>query len=156
MLIQHSQWPSSSNWHSMQNRRDWLTSRKEEKISNEMPNSLPIVLLYWSKKRWKLGKRLKKLKNVQMISLDLKKEMKSEFKRKSLIFNLRTSRKDKWAKIIIWYLSNDMKKRKRFRMLFISRRKRRRDFRNNSRNKMSRRNCRIIIEWNKKIKWRIR
>jgi|TARA_B110000914_G_C15430826_1_gene431247 hypothetical protein len=45
-----------------------------------------------------------------------------------------------------------MKKRKRFRMLFISRRKRRRDFRNNSRNKMSRRNCRIIIEWNKKIK----
>jgi len=45
-----------------------------------------------------------------------------------------------------------MKKRKRSKMLSISKRRRRQDFKNNLRNKMSKRNYRITIELSKKIK----
>jgi hypothetical protein len=45
-----------------------------------------------------------------------------------------------------------MKKRRRFKMLSISKRRKRPDFKNNLRNKMSKRNYRIIIGLNKKIK----
>jgi len=45
-----------------------------------------------------------------------------------------------------------MKKRKRFKMLSISKRRRKQDFKNNLRNKMSKRNYRITIELSKKIK----
>jgi len=45
-----------------------------------------------------------------------------------------------------------MKRRRRFKMLSISKRRRKLDFKNNLRNKMSKRNYRITIESSKKIK----
>ena len=45
-----------------------------------------------------------------------------------------------------------MKKRKKFKMLFIFKKRKRQDSKNNLRNKMSKRNYKIIIVLSKKIK----
>jgi hypothetical protein len=66
------------------------------------------------------------------------------------------SKKDKWAKIITWFPSRGMRKRRRSKTLFTSKRRRKPDSKSNSKNRMNKRNCRTTIEWSKKIKWKIK
>jgi hypothetical protein len=82
--------------------------------------------------------------------------MKKKFKRKSSISNWITSRRDKWVKITTWSQSSDMMRKRKFKMLYYSRKKKRLNNQKWSSNKTSKRKDKIILELSKKIRWRIK
>ena len=134
--------------------RAWLILRREERILREMHNYWLTVLPFWNKRRWRHGKRSKKLEREQLIFQDSKRETRIKSRRKSMTSILIMKCVSKWVRTIISYQSNDTKKRKRSKMPYYYKRKKKQSNQKWSRLKTSRRNSWIMKELDKKIKWR--
>lgn len=76
--------------------------------------------------------------------------------RKFSTSNWRTSKRDICPKTTIWSLSNDTKKREKFKMLFSSKRKRKLSKLKWSNNKTNKEKDKICLELSKRTKWRIK
>jgi len=121
-----------------------------------MLNFWQIVLLFSSKKKWRPGRKLKKLKRELEISPTWKREMKRKFKRKSLIFNWIMSKKDICLRITTWFLNRDTRKKEKSKMLFYSKRKKKQNNLKWLNNRMNKEKDKICLELNKRIRWRIK
>jgi len=121
-----------------------------------MLNFWQIVLLFSSKKRWRLGRKLKRLKRELEISPTWKREMKRKFKRKSSISNWKMSKKDTCLRITIWSLSRDTRKKEKYKMLFCFKRKKKLNNQRWLNNKMNKEKDKICLELSKRTKWRIK
>ena len=147
-------WQLLSKLHMNKKWRAWLTLRREERILREMHNYLLTVLPFWNKRRWRHGKRSRKLERGQPIFQDSKRETKIKSRRKFMTSIWIMKCASKWVRTIISYQSNDTKKRRRFKMPYYYRKKKKQSNQKWSRLKMSKRNSWIMKELDKKIKWR--
>jgi len=123
-----------------------LKPKREGKILSGMPNCLPIVLHCWNRKKWKLGRKLRRLRREPVTLLGWRKEMRKKCKRKFTPSIWKMKWKSRWVRITICSQSRDMMRRKRFKMLFYFRKRKRQSSPKWLRTRTSRRSLWIMKE----------
>ena len=136
--------------------RVWLRPKREGKILNGMPNCLPIVSHCSSRRKWKLGRKSRRLRRELVTLQGWRKEMKRRCKRKSTVSTWKTKWKSKWARTTTCFQSRGTTRRKRSKTLYCSRKKKRQSSLKWLRTRTSKRSLWIMKGSDKKTRWKIR
>lgn len=121
-----------------------------------MPSFWQTESLFSNKKRWKPGKRLRRPRKEQETSLAWRRGMKRKSRRRSSTSELRTSKREWWVRITIWFPSSATRRRNVFKRLWCFRRRRTLNNLGWSSNRMSLSKDKTITDSNKRIEWRTR